>query len=192
MNVKRKLAKTFYIRYIYVMVKESHKFDTFPVSRILPRLILGVAEAGISIYLVIDFKMNFGLAFSAYWIFSMLVLLPFIRCTKCYYYGKRCNTGWGLLAAFMFPKGEARYFQAGYALTFILWPLRLLPIAIGLLGLIGGIKFMNDGLFAIYILIILLHRLYYRKANCPRCHQQEVCPVYNPHIMIQNEKMKSV
>lgn len=159
------------------------KYDSYPWSKILPRWLWGTGEIGISIYLVITYKMYFGLFYAAYWIFSLFVLLPLIRCIHCYYYGKRCNTAWGLLAGFAFPRGEAKYFQSGYALTFMLWPLRLLPIAIGALNLIDGILFMPDGLFGIYILIIILHRLYYRTANCPRCYQQSQCPVYNPHIL---------
>ncbi len=170
------------------MAKSSNKIDRYPIYKILPRLILGAAEAGLSVYLVISFKMYLGLAFSAYWIFSMLVLLPLLRCTKCYYYGKRCNTGWGVYAKVVFPRGEPEYFQSGYALTVILWPLRMLPVAVGLLNLIGGLEFIPDGLFGIYILIIILHRIYYRSSNCPVCHQQQVCPVYNPHVLKANKE----
>jgi len=121
----------------------------------------------------------------------MLVLLPLIRCTKCYYYGKRCNTGWGLLASFAFPKGEEIYFQSGYALTFLLWPLRILPIGIALLNLIDGLTFIPDGLFGIYIIMILLHRLYYRSSNCPGCRQKEVCPVYDPGVLAKKSGQRT-
>jgi len=184
-NVKRNLALNSQLRYIYNMVKEIKKYDTYPFSRIIPRWILGFAEICLSIYLVITFKTNLGLIYGAYWVFSLFVLLPLIRCTKCYYYGKRCNTGWGLLAGFAFPKGEQEYFQAGYALTFLIWPLRILPFAVGLLNLIGGLAFLQDGLFGIYLLIIGIHRLYYRSFNCPVCCQKEYCPVYNPIILKQ-------
>jgi len=165
------------------MVKEIKRYDTYPFSRIIPRWILGFAEICLSLYLIISYKTNLGLVYGAYWVFSLCVLLPLIRCTKCYYYGKRCNTGWGLLAGFAFPKGEQEYFQAGYALTFLMWPLRLLPIFVGLQNLIGGLTFLSDGLFGIYLLIIIAHRLYYRSFNCPVCHQRDNCPVYDPFIL---------
>ncbi len=184
-DVKRNLALVGQAGYIKIMAGEFKRYDTYPFSRIIPRWILGFAEICLSIYLVIMFKTNLGLAFGAYWVFSLFVLLPLIRCTKCYYYGKRCNTGWGLLAGFAFPKSEEKYFHAGYALTILMWPLRLLPMAIGLLGLIGDLTFIPDGLFGIYLLIIIIHRLYYRSFNCPVCHQQERCPVYNPLILKQ-------
>jgi hypothetical protein len=158
--------------------------DKYPWSKILPRWFLGAAEIGISIYLVAGFHMYIGLAYAAYWILALFVLLPLIRCTKCYYYGKRCNTAWGLWAGFAFPKGDPIYFTAGYALTFLIWPLRIAPIGLGLLGLIDGVKFIPDGLFGIYILVIIVHRLYYRGVNCRVCRQQHVCPVYNPHVLV--------
>ena len=166
-----------------VMNGGLQRYDTYPWRKILPRWFFGGLEAGISTYMVIGFSLDLGLVFSSYWIFSMLVLLPLIRCTKCYYYGKRCNTGWGLLAFFAFPKGEEIYFQSGYALTFLLWPLRILPAGIGLLNLLDGLSFVPDGLFGIYLIMMILHRLYYRSSNCPRCQQKEVCPVYDSSVL---------
>lgn len=177
-----------YKEYIIYMATKENKTDKFPIYKIFPRLVLGAAEMGISIFLLIGFKMNLGLAFSVYWVLSLFVLLPLLRCTKCYYYGKRCNTGWGLLTKAMFPKGDTDCFQSGYALSFILWPLRLLPIAVGLLNLIGGVEFLPDGLFGIYILIIVVHRIYYRSSNCQICHQKQVCPVYNIHVLTEKQE----
>jgi len=185
-DVKRNLALNFQFRYIYSMAGEIKRFDTYPFSRIMPRWILGIAEICISIYLVITFHANMGLLYSAYWVFSLFVLLPLIRCSKCYYYGKRCNTGWGLWAGFAFPKDEQKYFHAGYALTFLIWPLRLLPIAIGLLNLLNKLTFLSDGIFGIYLLVIIIHRLYYRLFNCPVCYQKKCCPVYDPLILKQD------
>ena len=155
----------------------------------MPRWLLGIIEIGLSIYFVIRFNTNLGLIYGAWWGFSLFVLLPLFRCSHCYYYGKRCNTGWGLLAGFTFKKGNPEFFQAGYGLTILLWPLRLLPIAIGLLDLKGALggefSFIPHGLFGIYILAILLHRLYYRAANCPVCHQRSICPVYDPKALVE-------
>lgn len=176
--------------YIKFMAEVNRIFDSYPWARIIPRLIMGLGEIGLSIYLVIKFKMYLGLFFGAYWILALFVLLPMIRCTKCYYYGKRCNTGWGLFAGFAFPKGDTRYFQAGYALTFLIWPARILPFGVGLLNLIDGLSFLPDGLFGIYVLLIILHRIYYRAVNCPVCHQKPVCPVYNPHVLAPEKSVQ--
>ena len=165
------------------MASNHQPIDTYPWAKILPRWILGIVEVGLSIYIVINFHQVLGLVFCAAWILALFVMLPLLRCTKCYYYGKRCNTAWGLITKFMFPPGDQVYFQSAYGLTFIFWPLRIIPLGLGALTLLGDFKFNPQGLFLIYVGAMILHRLYYRAANCPVCRQKAVCPVYNPHIL---------
>ena len=172
------------------MDKKSAKCDSYPWLRIIPRWLFGIAEIGLSIYLVLLFNANLGLIFGAFWAFSLFVMLPFIRCSRCYYYGKRCNTGWGLIAGFAFPKSDPIYFQAGYGLTIFLWPLRILPIGLGILYLRTGITFNPDGLFGIYLAVLILHRLYCRIVSCPICHQKDVCPVYNPRVLAKKSAVR--
>jgi len=172
------------------MTDSSRAIDKYPWWRIFPRWILGAGEIGLSILLIISFHENLGLFYSAYWVLSLFVFLPILRCTKCFYYGKRCNTAWGLLAGFAFPKGEPVFFQAGYGLTMLLWPLRILPFGIGILRLIDGFTFNPDGLFGVYIAVIILHRLYYRAVNCSVCYQKNICPVYNPHVLYPDKTIQ--
>jgi len=59
----------------------------------------------------------------------------------------------------------------------------------GLKDLLGAtieweFAFNPNGLFGIYVLIIIIHRLYYLKSNCPSCYQKATCPVYNPRAMV--------
>jgi hypothetical protein len=161
--------------------------DFYPWRKILPRWIFGIIEIILSVYFVIRFNQNLALFYSAWWAVSLFVILPLVRCCHCYYYGKRCNTGWGLWAGFAFNRGETRFFQSGYGLTVLLWPLRILPLLFGIKDLVGAIgeslQFNPNGLFGIYVLAILLHRWFYRTANCPSCHQKSTCPVYNPRIL---------
>ena len=170
-------------------MNEARFFETYPWRKILPRWVFGLIEIGLSVYFVIRSNENLGLFYAAWWAVSLFVLLPLIRCIHCYYYGNRCNTAWGLITGFAFSKGETKYFQSGYGLTFLLWPLRLLPFLFGLKDLLGAtIKWefaLNpNGLFGIYVLIIIIHRWYYRKSNCPSCYQKATCPVYNPRAMV--------
>jgi hypothetical protein len=164
--------------------------DTYPWRKILPRWILGIVEIGLSVYFVIRINQNLGLFYAAWWAVSLFVILPLVRCIYCHYYGKRCNTAWGRWAGFAFDKGEPRYFQSGYGLTFLLWPLRILPFLSGMKDLVGALgdklQFDPNGLFGIYVLVIILHRLFYRTANCPACHQKGICPVYNPKILAEH------
>ncbi len=172
------------------MSNNPPRLDIYPWVRILPRWILGISEIGLSIYFLITFNSYLGLFFSAYWVFSLFVLLPLIRCSNCYYYGKRCNTAWGLLAGIAFPRGEQVYFQAGYGMTVLLWPLRIIPVGVSLINLLNGFKFVPDGLFIIYLIVIIIHRLYYRASSCRVCHQKETCPVYDPRVLAEKVQVQ--
>ncbi|NLI16195.1 MAG: hypothetical protein GX409_07925 [candidate division Zixibacteria bacterium] len=171
-------------------MNERQCIDKYPWRKIVPRWILGITEIGLSVYFVIRANENLGLFFAAWWAVSLFVLLPLIRCIHCFYYGKRCNTAWGLITGFSFAKGETKFFQSGYGLTFLLWPLRILPFFFGFKDLLGAtmeweFAFNPNGLFGIYVLTLVIHRLYYRKSNCPSCYQKSLCPVYNPQAMVE-------
>jgi len=181
--VNRKLACPFGGLYITPMNHNPPFLEAYPWRKIAPRWILGSAEMGLSVYIVMRFSQNLGLFLAAWWVISLFVLLPLLRCTKCHYFGKRCNTAWGLLADFAFKKGDPKYFSSGYALTVPIWLSRALPLGLGLLDLLDGLTFVPDGLFGIYVATIVIHRLYYRRSNCPVCFQKEVCPVYDPFVL---------
>jgi hypothetical protein len=165
------------------MTPNYQPYENYPWAKILPRWLFGASEIGLSIWAVISFNLNLGIFFAVWWAISLFVLLPLLRCTKCYYYGKRCNTGWGLIAKFAFAKNETSYFHSGYALTALLWPLRIIPFAFGILNLLDGFSFNPDGLFIIYFHTIIFHRFYYRRINCVACYQKEICPVINPQLL---------
>jgi hypothetical protein len=157
--------------------------DKYPYSIILTRWILTAVEMGLATFFVIRFRFELGVAFLAYGVVCVFLLLPVIRCVRCYYYGKRCNFGWGVMVSKLFPRVEGESHASMYGFTILFWPLRILPVGVGLLGIYGGIlgefKMIPQGLFAIYLLVILVHRWFYRSLACTRCHQREGCPVYD-------------
>jgi len=179
--------------------------DKFPCTIILTRwLFLGI-ELGIALYFVFNFKFDFGLFFLIYAMICGMVLLPLLRCVKCFYYGKRCNFGWGVWVSKIFPKSDDPVYSSAHGLSFLFWPVRALPIGIGSIQIIGAIKFslsvVGEGfaevysvfigsldyfdliVLAVYFIIIYLHRKFYRSQACTRCHQRQVCPVYNFEVI---------
>lgn len=157
--------------------------DKYPYRIILARWFFAAAEMGLASYLVFCFKFDIGLLFLIYGFVSAFVLLPLIRCVRCYYYGKRCNFGWGILVSKLFPRVDGDSYYAIYGYSFLFWPLRIFPIGAGLLtvldGVLGGFKFFPQAIFGIYLVVLFLHRRYYRSIACRRCHQNAVCPVYD-------------
>ena len=157
--------------------------DNFPQRVAVLRWLLLIIEAGLATYMIFNFHQAIGILYLAYGIVSLFLIFPLIRCVRCNYYGKRCNFGWGKwwVAAFFQRDTESNYADY-YGWSALFWPLRLLPILIGLRtlpGLISGrFNFESHGIFLIYLTILFLHRRYYRARACTRCLQKAICPVY--------------
>ena len=157
--------------------------DKYPKSIPFIRWFLLTLEGGLAIYFTLSFRMELGILFLAYGIACLFLVFPLIRCVRCAYYGKRCNFGWGKFwVSNVFPKSEDEHFGAYHGWSILLWPIRLIPIGLGLrnlpLWIFGKFSFMQNGLFLIYLAILFIHRKFYRAQACSRCQQQKVCPVY--------------
>jgi hypothetical protein len=179
--------------------------DKFPWSIIFTRWLFLCAELGIALYFVFNFKFNIGLLFLIYALICGMVLLPLLRCTKCYYYGKRCNFGWGVWVPKIFPKSDDQVYSSAHGVSFLFWPLRVIPIGLGSIQIIGAIKFslavigedfaeiysifigsldyFDLLVLAVYFIVIYLHRKFYRSLACTRCLQRDACPVYNYEVI---------
>ena len=72
---------------------------------------------------IVLWKINYSL--SLLWSLSNLFMLYYYLrkhlCTNCPFYGKPCFSGWGLLAAKMFPKGSGNW-ERGRSLAPLTWP----------------------------------------------------------------------
>lgn len=165
--------------------------DQYPYWIILVRWLFTAAEMTLGTYFVFRFRFELGVAFLAYGVVCVFLLLPVIRCVRCYYYGKRCNFGWGVMVSRFFPRVDGESYASTYGFTVLFWPLRILPIGFGMIDLYAGIqsefKIIPQGLFGLYLLVIFIHRRFYRSLSCPRCHQREGCPVYDIRAIRGNE-----
>jgi len=120
-----------------------------------------------------------GIVYFTSSIFLIFIILRKIVCTKCYYYGRRCHTGWGKIAAFLFKKGDINDFnnktgQIIPPITYML--LSITPIILLLVFLTFN---SNSFIFLILILFILLSifaLVINRKISCPNCKMRQICP----------------
>jgi len=181
-------------------------YENYPLSKILARWFFALTEMGIASFIVFDFGFRWGLLFLIYGFVGIFVLLPLARCIRCYYYGKACNFGLGKWAAVFFPEAQEKKFASAYGFTIFLWPLRIIPIGLGIIPIIGVIRFgltippdypvgmleamvsnlrtVPHGLYVIYLAVIYLHRKYYRSRSCPNCHHKIDCPVYDKKALL--------
>ncbi len=157
--------------------------ENYPRTTVFFRWLLLLMEAGLALYMVFKFNPLLGIAYLPYSIVCLFVIFPLIRCVRCNYYGLRCNFGWGRSWIFkFFPKEETNNYGAYYGWSILFWPIRVVPVILGIralpLWITGRFDFMTHGLFLIYLAIIFIHRLYYRGRACPKCRQNKICPVY--------------
>lgn len=184
-------------------------FDNFPLSTVIPRWIFALTEMGLASYFVFKFGFRSGLIFLIYGFVGIFVLLPLTRCNRCFYYGKVCNFGLGKWASLFFPESGEKVYSSAYGYTMLLWPLRIIPIGFGLIPIFGlirgglsvpsgelsdmvgtiisGLEIVPYGLFVVYLLVIYLHRKYYRSRSCTRCYHISDCPVYDKNSLLRNQ-----
>lgn len=102
-------------------------------------------------------------------------------CRSCWYYGRRCGFGKGLLCARLFPKGN----PADFLRTQITWWDLAPDFAVGLLPVIAGaVLLVRDFSWTLFLLVALLLALstagngFVRGVLvCRRCRQRELgCP----------------
>jgi hypothetical protein len=184
-------------------------FVDFPLNVILPRWFFALTEMGIATYFLFKFGFRWGIIFLIYGFVAIFVLLPLTRCNRCFYYGRNCNFGLGKWAALFFPESSEKIYSSAYGYSILFWPLRLIPIMLGLVSIVGvirnsfyvpsgemgdiagafisGLEVIPHGLFVFYLLIIYLHRKYYRSRSCTRCYHKLDCPVYDKSALLETK-----
>jgi hypothetical protein len=109
-----------------------------------------------------------------YIIFIVIMLLFVLRkhlCTNCYYYGKRCNTGWGKIAL-IFRKNSGNY-KTGTALAGLTWMLvTLIPVTGFIIILFSNFSLV---LFVLFVLLTPVNFIIHKKA-CETCKMRFICP----------------
>jgi hypothetical protein len=113
--------------------------------------------------------------------FSVLMVYVVLRrlvCTRCYYYGKRCGAGWGLLASAWFRRRSIEEFNENAGT-------RLAPMVYGLVMLVPlialAVLLVRDAttLHLILLAVILAIGFYSsgpgRKKSCFSCKMRLFC-----------------
>jgi len=113
--------------------------------------------------------------------FSVLMVYVVLRrlvCTRCYYYGKRCGAGWGLLASKWFARGSMEEFNenAGTRIAPMVYGLvTLVPIIAITLLLVRGATTLHVVLLAVVLAIGFYSSGPGRKTSCSRCKMRLFC-----------------
>jgi len=110
---------------------------------------------------------------------AIYIVLRKLVCTNCYYYGKRCSTGWGALSVLLFKQGDMSRFDTGVGI-------KIAPLVYGLLTLVPLVALaismaISFSIAKTVVLILLLvvsacSGTVSRKKSCTRCKMRLVCP----------------
>jgi hypothetical protein len=150
--------------------------DSYPKPVIIIRwIILGIAF-GMGIYILADIKEMLGIIYVVYSLIALTLVLPLSRCASCYYHGKACNTGWGKVAADLFPKGDESKFVYHYNYALLLHLLWIIPLLAAFLQLVRKRELPGLIVLAAYLLVLLVEKILLKRLACARCHQREFCP----------------
>jgi hypothetical protein len=157
--------------------KEDFTFcDTYSKYVIIIRWIILAVTFALGIYILSDIKEILGIVYVLYSLIALTLILPLSRCVSCFYHGKACNTAWGKVAAYLFPKGDESKFVVNYNYAIFLHLLWLIPLLASFFQLLRKRDLLALIIFLSYLFILLIEKVTLKKLACARCYLREFCP----------------
>jgi hypothetical protein len=144
---------------------------------------LGIAllsyAIGAAIFYLIEPVLGLGYVFLC--VLSLLAGLAF-RCRFCYYHGKRCPSGLGVLSKLLFQKGDPK----GFGNPKNLMVAGILDFGALILAVLGGaalcimdFSLLAAALLGAYVLVGVVLGFTLKKVFCAHCEQGRLgCPAY--------------
>lgn len=118
-----------------------------------------------------------AIAYLAWSLLALYVLVPRLVCTACAYYGRTCHSGQGRLAARLGPRRDPAAFAARFRHVRLVGPVFTLPLLAGLVALPLHFGWTLALLTAAFGMVALgLTRVVTRRLGCARCAQRDGCP----------------
>jgi hypothetical protein len=159
--------------------KLENGFSEYPLGWVIGQNLFFMFYFGIGFVGMLPVKIySFPLISFLYAAFLILMLLFVLRkhlCTNCYYYGKRCSTGWGILSSLMFNQRTGNY-KLGIMLANITWGIAtLLPVIIGAILVILDFTIREALILGMFIILTPISFLFH-KNSCGRCRMRGICP----------------
>ena len=149
---------------------------------------------------IINYFLGFLILFSVDFILGVLYIFLCVltilvsmklRCTHCYYYGRRCSMGLGLLSKLFFKKGNPIEFKNSrnfIPTSIISFGTLLLPLFVGILSLIFNFSIVMLFLLVVYLIMGFVPNFIFRGDLCATCMQGQLgCPAYDQMIKRQGK-----
>jgi len=164
--------------------------ESYSRKIICMNLLLTFLSYFIGTLVIYSFNLIAGIFYVILCILTIFLSLK-LRCSYCFYYGKRCGFGFGILSKIFFSQGESKEFNNSKniipVLVFSLGT-SFIPIVIGIVLLIASFSVFHLIYFILYILLAFLPNFFIRNKVCEHCEQGGVgCPAYDKKFK-QSEK----
>lgn len=106
-----------------------------------------------------------------------------LRCSYCFYYGKRCGFGFGILSKIFFSQGESKEFNnSKNVIPVLIFSMltSIIPVIVGIVLLIVNFSVFHLIYFILYIIVAFLPNFFTRSKVCEHCEQCKLgCPAYD-------------
>lgn len=157
-------------------------YETYPSGIIVLSNVLGILSYAFGTAILWLVSPPVAMAYVGLVIFSY-VLSMYLRCRFCCYYGRRCFSGMGVLAAHLLAKGEAEEFGRTRNVApaaVASFAAMLLPIAGAVALGVEGFSWMSLAMVIIYVVVAIFPGFYVRpNVYCKYCKQGQMgCPAY--------------
>ncbi len=159
---------------------ENRAYDSFPAWIPVLSTFVSLLIYAIGVYVLIHFGIIVASIYILYCVWVELRVLT-KSCVSCYYYGKVCGLGRGLLCSLLFKKGDPQKFVEKK----VTWKQVLPDFLVFIFPLLGGvILLIRDFSWTILLLLVIMFVLSFVGSAvirgsfaCKYCRQREIdCP----------------
>jgi hypothetical protein len=158
-------------------------YENYPIRIVMLSNLVSLIIYGLSCFIMFQLGLIFSVLFLVY-VVALEYRLVRYHCTDCYYHGRTCGFGKGIISSWLFKKGDDSRFCNREMSWKDMIPdmlVSLIPLAVGVVILILEFNFFL--LFALLLLSVLttVGNGYIRGTlTCKYCKQRESgCPAYD-------------
>jgi len=172
----------YYIRFrLNEVIMENYDsgLGRYPVSSVIVTNLAMLLWIGSGVFAIWLLRPLAGIIFGIVGLVGVYTYLRWVVCRHCWYYGKRCSSGWGIISAAFFAKGDESRFNQRSLLVHIFSVYGFLMLA----PMVVLIYLFMDSYAPIQIYALIAVFLFafisgfiLRIPGCTRCKQRAFCP----------------
>jgi hypothetical protein len=159
------------------MIMEIQTYDSFPKFIVLITTLFSLAVYALGIFILARFGLWLVVLYILYCMWLEFRILQ-KSCVNCYYYGKRCGLGKGILCSWFFKQGKNENFNIRNFSWLNILPdflVTLVPLILGIIALMQDFSWLL--LLSLLVLLILAtqgNAIIRSNFLCHYCKQREL------------------